>query len=175
MWYNFGNHTTVYKLAFILREYSTENVKDMLKKYNFFDSDCNKTGNFPNDYESKKINGDKVVIDHATGLMWHQSSSSVYMSLNEAKQWVRDLNSRGYAEYYDWRLPTVEEAASLLELSKKNGDLHIAPVFDKKQRWIWTGDDISSDIAWGVYFDFGNVNLGHIRTKHYVRPVRSEK
>jgi len=46
-------------------------------------------------YGLKVINDDKVVIDHATGLMWHQNGSDNYMKRNAAKQWVRGLNSRG--------------------------------------------------------------------------------
>ena len=76
-------------------------------------------------YGLKVINGDKVVIDHATGLMWHQNGSDNSMKLNVAKQWVRDLNSRGHVGYSDWRLPTVEEVASLLEPSEKDGGLYI--------------------------------------------------
>ena len=66
----------------------------------------------------KSINGDKVVIDHATGLMWHQSGSTYGLNWEKANRWVRLLNKRGYAQYSDWRLPTIEEAASLLDSSK---------------------------------------------------------
>ncbi|ODS33179.1 MAG: hypothetical protein SCARUB_01657 [Candidatus Scalindua rubra] len=133
-------------------------------------------------YEEKSINGDSVVIDHATGMMWHQSGSDKDMEWNKAKQWVRDLNSRGYAGYYDWRLPTVEEAASLLESSKKNGDLYIDTVFDIKQSGIWTGDENDTasylDGAWNVRFSggYGGYVCWHYdNASNYVRPVRSMK
>ena len=54
--------------------------------------------------------------------------------------WLEALNTKGYAGYHEWRLPTVEESASLDEPGKKNGGLYIAPVFSNKQRWILTGD-----------------------------------
>ena len=121
-------------------------------------------------YEEKSINGDKVVIDHATGLMWHQSGSSNYMRWNSAKDWIRDLNRRGYAGYQDWRLPTLEEAVSLLEASRKN-DIYIDPVFNNEQWGIWTGDRHDSGGTWSVYFSLGNVRW---RVKNrYARPVRS--
>ena len=153
----------------------TDDVKSMLKRYNFFDSSWNKNGEFQNDYKQKSINGDRVVIDHATGLMWHQSGSSNYMMWNAAADWVKDLNRRGYAGHNDWRLPTVEEAASLLESSKGNNDLYIDSVFDKKQWWIWTGNKKDgSEAAWFVHFYDGSVNWDSCGY-NCVRPVRSGK
>jgi hypothetical protein len=127
------------------------------------------------DYEVKRINGDNVVIEHATELMWHQSGSYEGMYWEKAKQWVNELNSRRYAGYSDWRLPTAEEAASLLKSSKKNGDLYIDPVFDQKQRWIWTGDSELLGGVWIVEFSIGRVIWFITDDDYYVRPVRSAK
>ncbi len=124
-------------------------------------------------YGLELINGDKVVIDHATGLMWHQNGSDNSMKLNVAKQWVRDLNSRGHVGYSDWRLPTVEEVASLLEPSEKDGGLYIDPIFGNKPEWTWTGDEYGSEGAWGVYFGSGLVFWVNFASEFYVRPVRS--
>jgi hypothetical protein len=128
-------------------------------------------------YEPKTINGDRVIKDNATGLIWHQSGSSNSMHWNDARKWVRNLSSRGHAGYSDWRLPSVEEAASLLEPSKRNGDLYIDPVFDKGQRYIWTGDNEGgTGAAWVVIFDGGSVGWGDLSFDlSYVRPVRSGK
>jgi len=140
------------------------------------------------DYELMAIKGDNVVIDYSTGLMWHQSGSDEHMSWlsenffgleytsqwNKAEMWIKKLNKRGYAGYHDWRLPTLEEAVSLLESSKKNGDLHIDPVFSDKQRWIWTEDKYSTGEVWAVTFDYGGVNSYGVHSRgNYVRPVRS--
>jgi len=134
-------------------------------------------------YENKSINGDSVVTDHATGLMWHQSGSEKDMVWNEAKQWVKDLNNRGYAGYSDWRLPTVEEAVSLLESSKKAGALYIDGVFDVTQCGIWTDDENDTasylDSVWSVRFSGayggGNVCWCYDNASNYVRPVRKLK
>ncbi len=125
-------------------------------------------------YNLNSINGDKLVIDHATDLMWHQNGSKKDMNWKVAEKWVKDLNKSGYAGYHDWRLPTVEEAASLLEFSKKNGGLYIDPIFSSKQLFIWTGDKkYGSDGAWGVDFYGGLVYWDGIKHNHFVRPVRS--
>jgi len=128
-------------------------------------------------YNLKTIRGDKVVVDNATDLMWHQSGYGVQTNWGSAKQWVEDLNSEGYAGYHDWRLPTVDEAVSLLESNAKNGDLYIDPVFSKKQKWIWTGDKFEdedgSEAAWRVFFLNGRVCRSYIYFGTHVRPVRS--
>ena len=127
------------------------------------------------DYNLKTIGGDKVIIDRATGLMWHKGGSGRRFTWVDAKGWIESLNSEGYAGYNDWRLPTVDEAASLLESSKMNGDLYIDPVFSNKQKWIWTADSKDgSEAAWIVDFYGGGVNWSYdIIDGHYVRPVRS--
>ncbi len=132
-------------------------------------------------YEMKSINEEATVIDHATGLMWHQSGSDIEMDWKKAKQWVIDLNKKKYAGYEDWRLPTVEEATSLLAMNKNDGDLYIDAVFNIKQIGIWTGDENDSasylDGAWGVRFSGGygggNVCWCYDNANNYVRPVRS--
>ena len=127
------------------------------------------------DYNLKAIKGDMVVVDNATGLMWHQNGSDDYMRYKNAKKWLKKLNKSGYAGYQDWRLPTVDEAVSLLESSEKNGDLYIDPVFSKKQNWIWTGNRKSggSEDAWCVNFGSGRVDGWYVGYSSYVRPVRS--
>ena len=131
------------------------------------------------DYNPKVIKGDKVVVDNATGLMWHQNGSDDKMDGYEAQKWIKKLNKGswlnkgGYAGYCDWRLPTVEEAASLLESNKRRNGLYIDPIFSKKQEWIWTGDRYGSEAAWHVYFYNGIVNWSYIDFSYYVRPVRS--
>jgi hypothetical protein len=136
------------------------------------------------DYNLKTIRGDKVVVDSATGLMWHQSGSRKYMNYKKAMKWISKLNRKDYAGYHDWRLPTVEEVASLLESSKRNG-LYIDPVFSNKQvkpdsTWselIWTGDRYgdSGNTWWLASFNYGYVLWSdiYVTSTYYVRPVRS--
>jgi hypothetical protein len=130
-------------------------------------------------YEENIIENDKVVIDHATGLMWHQSGSSVNVSWKRAKKWVIKLKENGYAGFTDWRLPTLEETVSLLEPSAKNGNQFINPAFDKAQSSVWTCDSnissssLSLDRAWSVNFNYSLVSRMDIMIERKkVRPVR---
>lgn len=130
-------------------------------------------GTIRHDYELKPINGGKVVIDHTTELMWHQSGSESNLNYKDVKKLLEKLNKEGYAGYHDWRLPTLEEAVSLLEPEKKN-DLYINEVFHKEQSSIWTGDQYNPVIAWRVDFDGGSVSWGNYGNfgGNYIRPVR---
>ena len=157
------------------RTLSESDVESILKKYKLFDIRWNNNGGFQNDYSLKSIKGNTVVIDNATGLMWHQSGSDEYMEWNKVKKWIERLNNNGYAGYNDWRLPTVEETASLLESSKNNDNLYIDPIFSNKQWWIWTGDKFGLEGAWRVYFSNGRVYWSYLYNNYFVRPVRSGK
>lgn len=134
-----------------------------------------------NSFENKAVKGDSVIIDHATGLIWHQSGSDKEMDWQNAKQWVKGLNDKGYAGYSDWRLPTVEEAISLLEPNINPSSLYIDPAFDAKQTGIWTGDENDSagylDGAWSVRFSGGygggNACWVYDNANNHVRPIRS--
>ncbi len=149
---------------------SPEDVRAMLRKYNFYDMDWNSSGGFTNSFTD---NGNGTVSDSVTGLMWQKSGSDNYVKYDEAQTCIDALNSMKFAGYNDWRLPTLEELASLLESREMNG-LNINPLFDRKKEWFWSSDTrISSGLAWDVNFYLGYVNQVSINNSYYVRAVRS--
>ncbi|NUO81723.1 DUF1566 domain-containing protein [candidate division KSB1 bacterium] len=156
-----------------LSDLKWEEVQAMIEFYDFFDSHKNKSGKgVTHRYETLDHKGEKIVLDHATGLMWQQSGASEYMSFEKAKKYQQSSNSKRFAGFDDWRLPTLEEAMSLMEREKKNGDLYIDPVFDRTQRYIWTSDKFSESSCWVANFSYGV--CGHLRVdfNFYVRLVR---
>jgi serine/threonine-protein kinase len=104
--------------------------------------------------------------------MWQQSGSRDSINYADAKKYIRDLNQQRFAGHNDWRLPTLEEAMSLMEPTK-HGELYLDPIFDRTQRWIWTADKESAGRAWDVNFYVGL--CGHYDFGGYddVRAVRS--
>jgi len=150
-----------------------EAVQQMLREKNFYNRYWNASGKGVNhQYESVERNDANLVIDHATGLTWQQSGSENRMNFEEAADYVRQLQAENYGGYADWRLPTLEEAMSLME-TEKSGDLHIDAKFDAKQSWIWTADISSAGRAWFVSFSFGSCARRDIDGDNYVRAVRS--
>ena len=132
-------------------------IKNMLGEYGFFDRSRNVLGSFENDFVD---NNDGTVTDRATGLMWQKSGSSSSLENDEAKRYVKRLNKEQFAGHSNWRMPTVEELASLLKNEKRNG-VHLDPVFDKKQIRCWTVDHTGSlsyyYVFWIISFKRGEV------------------
>jgi class 3 adenylate cyclase len=127
--------------------YSDKHIEQMLKKYNFFENGRNALGSFKNDFVN---NGDGTITDRATGLMWQKNGSPRARSWDRGKNYLNQLNKDRFAGYSDWRLPTIEELASLVERRKING-VHIDPIFDEKQKTCWSSDTMLTRKAFKTY------------------------
>ena len=163
------------RLRSIFQVLGYEDVEAMIKRLNFFENSFNKSGSFKNYLEVINSNGTLVVIDHKTGLMWHKAGAPKPMNFDKARKWLASLKSKRYAGFSNWRFPTLEEAASLLEQSKNKNGLHIDPTFTGSQRHTWTGDRFGSTKRWGVRFNEGIVYGYSMRKKLSLRPVRKVK
>jgi hypothetical protein len=124
-----------------------------------------------------------VVIDRATDLMWEQAGSGTDMLWKETKGYIDTINREGHAGFMDWRLPTAEELASLLEPIGENEGLYIDPLFDRRQIACWSSDESAIELAgsqtfksptvWGVDYKRGTVFLAKRLEGYYTRAVRS--
>ena len=122
---------------------SSADVNEMLKKHDYYDRDRNPTGRgVKHEYVEKVIKGNKVIVDNTTSLMWQKEGSGDSMNWSKATEYIQNLNSEKFASFNDWRLPTLEEAMSLMEPEEKNEDIYVDPIFDKTQRYIWTSDQV---------------------------------
>ncbi|GAK60594.1 serine/threonine protein kinase [Candidatus Vecturithrix granuli] len=156
------------------REPMTVSEKDRYKVFEL------KGHNFPrtyigNDFEDQG----EVVIDHATSLMWQKSGSPNLMTYAEAQEYIKALNRERFAGFADWRLPTIPELISLIELEQQENGLHINPIFDVTQWWCWSADRLpeggSPWSAWSVNFRNSNVYWSYFdNTRSSIRAVRSK-
>jgi hypothetical protein len=111
-------------------------VTQTLKRHGFFESSKNKTGAFNNHFVDNK---DGTVTDKATGLMWQKSGTLYSLENRDAKKYIDQLNIERFAGHTDWRLPNVEQMASLIKKDKING-VHLDPLFSNRQVTCWTVD-----------------------------------
>ena len=90
-----------------------------------------------------KDNGDKTITDTKTGLMWMKEDSYLYSghwaNWFESIQFIKKINKDGFANQYDWQLPTVKQLTTLYEMSKTNSkvlgkgmNIHIDSIFSKE-------------------------------------------
>ncbi|UCH94512.1 MAG: protein kinase [Candidatus Aminicenantes bacterium] len=147
-------------------------VMKMIKEKGFFDSNWNRGGEFRNQFELKSFSSGEVVIDAVVGLMWHPGGTPGFMSLERAGKWLEELNKSSYAGFSDWRLPTLEEAASLLQQRKDKTSFYIGDYFSVDQQCIYTGDRMDETRVWLVDFKEGNI-FSDFPNYGYLRPVRS--
>lgn len=169
--------TLASKLKFrsVPKELAIDDVKPILKNLDFFDISWNDSANgFTNNFVEENISGDPVIFDQVSDLMWQQSGSLNWMAYEEAKKYIEKTNQEKFAGFSDWRLPTLEEAMSLLEIQAGKNGLFISNIFDSKQRWIWTSDPVRGESrAYVVYFNYGECNCYRFYDSSCVRAVRS--
>ena len=103
-----------------------------------------------------KDNGDKTITDTKTGLMWMKEDSYLHSGhwINWFKsiQFMKQINEEGFANQYDWQLPTVEQLTTLYEKNKTNSkvlgkgmNIHIDPIFAKEgSASLWSIEENAS-------------------------------
>lgn len=131
-----------------------EEVGDVIRHWNFFDSEHNPEGRFDNCL----VNGDSddTVVDLKTGLMWQREGLDIN-SIRKIQRSLAELNAEGFGGYHDWRLPTIEEALSLMEREANDKGVHLHPCFSKKQPFIFVAAQRKPGGYWFVDFKQGRV------------------
>ncbi len=165
----FQYRSTAQKLA-------DHDVIAMLRKFNFFDKKRNDLGNRQTHFDPQQYSGTEVVMDHEAGLMWLRSGSPQSLWYEDARGYTQSLNQQRLGGFADWRLPTLEEAMSLVNRYPLNQGLYLDNAFDKLQSSIWTSDIAPGGTrAWVVFFNYATCLANCFDFAHYVRPVRSHQ
>ena len=115
-----------------LPEKSENYLTDEKAKSLYLDEDMKPRNYTINNFKKQKTINGEVVFDETTKLTWQQSGSEKDINYDGARKYIAKLNRDKFAGKGDWRLPTLEEAITLLEREKKSNGLFIKPVFDKR-------------------------------------------
>ncbi len=111
------------------------------------------------------------IVRGPSGRVWQWSGSAYPMTFSDAKRAVAELNVRGLAGRNDWRLPTIDELLGILTPPETGEHLCIDPVFDQRQRWLWSADRRSFTSAWYVSLPLGFVAWQDFNGLNYVKAV----
>jgi hypothetical protein len=120
--------------------------------------------------------GNGVVRDNVTGLEWQQETAPDFYNWSDANNYCENLTFGGYN---DWRLPTIKELSTLLDLSIYYPGPTINTSFfpDTEAAVYWSSTTSASSLynAWSVYLFDGNIGGGGKNSGGYVRAVRGEE
>ncbi|MCW8930543.1 MAG: DUF1566 domain-containing protein, partial [Gammaproteobacteria bacterium] len=93
--------------------------QEIIYRYNFNDSYTHSNGCFRNKFEStvhfysdNKKHKTHAHLDQVTDLMWKMKLGNK-KTFQEAMKELDEWNKKNYGGYSDWRIPTLDEAASL--------------------------------------------------------------
>ena len=131
---------------------SEEDVVGRIKKHNFYDFERNEQGEFKSYLVD---NGDGMTVtDKVTGLMWQREGHDI-MSLRMMRSEIEKTNKENFAGYSNWRLPTLDEAMSLMESSVNEKDQHTHPCFSAQQPFIFVAASRKPGGYWYVDYKHG--------------------
>jgi len=151
---------------------SSDAAGAMIAEKGFFDKRLNPGGKgVAHRYASLLIASAAVVIDSATSLMWQKGGSQSMMNGTQTENYMRQLNQEKFAGFSDWRLPTAEEAMSLMEPQPLD-ELYISSVFSRGKNILLTADRNGDNRVWTVYFYDGTLYSETQGNNSWVRAVR---
>jgi hypothetical protein len=154
---------------------SVSEVRALLAARGFYHAQWNSGARGPvHEYTNVVAGGEPLVVDAATGLAWQQGGSGRPLRHDEALAQVAALGARRHAGFPDWRLPTLEEALSLMESAKREDGYHLDPRFDRGAApVVWTADADPEGRRWVVYYYDGIAGLEPPEFNAYLRAVRT--
>jgi len=120
------------------------------------------------------VMGDDAVLDKETGLVWAKNAN-LTPSGKDWKHAIIHCRNLALGGRKGWRLPTVEELASLVDPSQSNPALPSGHPFYNVQSYYWSSTtyEWDSGYAWFVDMSSGITNeTQKTWASYYVWPVR---
>jgi hypothetical protein len=124
-------------------------------------------------------NGDQTVTDTQTGLTWTKDANlpGTDLDYSGSLDFVAAMNGSHSFGYQDWRLPAIDELASLIDHNRSNPSLPAGhPFSNVAASYYWSATQVpGSDLSvmnWEVDFYFGNLSSNHTWNNDLLWPVR---
>jgi Protein of unknown function (DUF1566) len=117
----------------------------------------------------------EAVFDKETGLVWERSPSTAFYNWYSAQVYCNNLplgNRKG------WRLPTIQELASLVDTTQRNPALPSGYPFQTVlSHFYWSATTAASNasFAYGVVFSSGDVGDGGKDSYGFIWCVRGRQ
>jgi len=126
---------------------------------------------------AKTINGDDVVIDRATGLMWAADGAAAgcnnggTLNLTDA---IVYANALDFAGFTDWRLPNINELFSIVKHLSTNPSIYTDFFSNTVNNHYWSSGGAGPGGTYGKtgLFTLGEVVRAFREEVHYLRCVR---
>jgi len=137
--------------------------------------------------ERFKDNGNGIIMDKLTGLMWKGCSEGQTWQHGRCQgdaainNWQKTLlhaeaanREGGYAGYSDWRVPNIKELESLVELACFESAINMEIFPDTPAWYYWSASPYlgDSEFAWGIGFRYGKSLIGRKSQAYHLRLVR---
>ncbi len=125
---------------------------EYMKKWNFFEAEHNPDGGYGNHFADT---GDGLtVVDQKTNLMWQRGGLDI-TSVRTMVRNIEKLNKDGFAGHHDWRMPTMEEAMSIMDPVQNEKGIYLKPCFSKEQPFIFVAAKRKPGGYWFVDYKQG--------------------
>ncbi|HKJ65392.1 MAG TPA: DUF1566 domain-containing protein [Desulfopila sp.] len=129
-------------------------VEQILRHWNVYDSHLNTDGSFVNSLVDA---GDGLtVIDERTALQWQSGGIDICSNRTMNKK-IKSVNDGNFAGFADWRLPTIEEAMSLMETERNFKGVYLHPCFSIAQPFVFVAAQRKPGGYWFVDYKQGRV------------------
>jgi len=116
------------------RDMQEKDVDAIIRSGNFFDTQYNIKGRFANFLVDN--NDGLTVTDKVTGIMWQRGGCDIN-SIRKIQGYIKKMNDSRFAGYDNWRLPSMEEALSLMEAEQNDKGLYLHKCFSANQPFIF--------------------------------------
>jgi hypothetical protein len=152
---------------------SREAARAMVVQRKFFHSNWNAAAHaVPLVLERKVQDSNLVVLDNQHRLVWQQSASPRPLNHIATNNYLQELNARRFAGHDDWRLPTLEEALTLMSAAPVE-QCRLPPLFERSGLIMRTADTAGEGRDWIVYFCDGIASPENAKFNAHVRAVRT--